>query len=380
VLVSEEYDNPYDKPPLSKGFISQGKAIETIERVKKSALKEKSIQAIFAEKVYRVDRLAKKVYFSCERVLAYSKLVIATGGSALKLKCQNANFDNVLYLRNLSDAVKIKSRLDSTRSVVIIGSGTIGLELAASIRSKDIAVKILGASDQVLKKIGSPILSSFIENIFLSNKVIIHLNKKVVDFIAGNNVSASSVLCSDGECISADLFIVAIGMIPNTELAIESGLAVDKGILTNVDGVTSDLDVYAVGDCANTFHSFVGQHIQLESVQGAINQARNSANHILGIPTPKLDIAPTFWTELFDYRIQMFGLCIGYDNVAVRGKIKEGSFTIFYFKNRKIISAHISNRPNDISVSRKIVNKKMYIPKKVLEDTARELMFEDTII
>lgn len=353
VLVGEEPHIPYKRPPLSKAYLAGEVELDHLYVMHAPKLEENNIECQCGTAVATIDRDNKRVTLTDGNQLEYDKLVLATGGRARPLPIDGADGDNVFLLRTIADVDKIKQHCEAGRRAAIVGGGFIGLEAAASITKKDLAVTVLEGFDRVLARVTSPEVSAFFEGLH---------REAGVDLRTGVNVTAiehgadeSQVVLDDGERISADFVVIGIGLIPNTELAADAGLEVDNGIVVDEYTRTSDPDIYAAGDCTNHPNALAGENIRLESVQNAMDQGRATAHNLMGNETT-YQAVPWFWSDQYDVKLQMTGISTGYDDFVMRGDPESHSFSVFYLKNGRLISADAINKPKDFMMAKKLVN------------------------
>jgi len=258
--------------------------------------------------------------------------------------------------------------------VVIVGGGYIGLEVASVAIKQGLDVTVLEGAPRVLVRVTSPEMSSFYERIHRREGVEIRTGIAVSGFVAdpsGDYVAA--VECGEAQTVPADLVIIGIGLIPNTELAETAGLLVDNGIIVNQHAQTSDPHIYAIGDCAaHAHHDFLQRKVRLESVPNATEQARAAAASIAGITAP-LASPPWFWSDQYKLKLQMVGLSDGYDEVLLRGNPQTESFIALYLKNGAVIAADAVNRIADFMAAKRLVAESKTIPREALADESEPL-------
>ena len=351
-LVGDEPGLPYQRPPLSKGFMAGKQAIEGIALRPPSFYEKQRIQLLAGDKVVAIDQTGRSVSLASGRPVRYETLVLAVGARNRTLSLKGAALDGVCYLRTDAEAVGIKDRLAQARNVVVIGGGFIGLELAAA-SSPGKSVHVLEAQTRLMARAVSPILSDFCRDLHTSRGVGISLGVGLRE-IAGREGKVSEVVLTDGRAYPADLVLIGVGVIPNTELANAAGLAVANGISVDQQLRTQDENIYAIGDCADHPNPFAGGRVRIESVQNAIDQAKCVAAAIVG-RAQSYQAAPWFWTDQFDMNLQMVGLSGGYDRIVTRGEPESRKFSVFYFKQGRLAAIDSVNRPGDHIVGRKLI-------------------------
>lgn len=362
IMISDEGNLPYHRPPLSKAYLAGDAEIESLY-IRPEALYEKNrIDVRLNSLAVKIDRQEKSVQLSDGEVLTYSKLVLATGARARYLPAPGAHLEGVCYLRSLEDVNKIRASMKEGGSAAIVGGGYIGLEAAASFRKLGLSVTVVEAMPRILQRVASEEISEFYQRTHTEEGVDI-LTDCGLKEIFGEKGRVTSVELSNGSRIDADLVVVGIGILPNVELAEEIGLEVDNGIVVNDFAQTSDESIYAVGDCANHYNKIYDRKLRLESVQNATDQAKVAAAAING-KAVAYNALPWFWSDQYDVKLQIAGLADGYDQVVLRGGINTRSFAVFYLKDNIVLSVTAVNRPMEFMLARK------YIPDMKPIDTA----------
>jgi 3-phenylpropionate/trans-cinnamate dioxygenase ferredoxin reductase component len=351
-LVGDEPHLPYQRPPLSKGFILDKQGMDEIELRPAAFFTDHQIDLVTRERVTAIDRQSRRVRLASGRSRAYEHLILACGARNRELPIDGARMDGVVYLRTLDESIAIKQRLRDASTIAVIGGGFIGLEIAASARSLGKAVTVLEAQPRLMPRVVAPLVSAFYERSHTSRGVDVICRASVTD-IAGSG-PARIVRLADGRSFCADLVIVGIGVIPNDELAGAAGLATGNGIAVDDHLQTGDPRIFAVGDCADHPNPFAGGRVRLESVQNAADQARAAAAIIAGRRAP-YNAVPWFWTDQFDLRLQMAGLSQGYDQAVTRGDPDSQKFSVFYFKASRLIAVDSINRPADHIIARRLL-------------------------
>lgn len=365
ILIGDEKAPPYRRPPLSKAYLS-GEIGEDALYLKPLATYEKqNIELRTGVTVTAIDRQAHTVTLDNGETIKYDKLALTTGGRARRLPLPGAEKPNVHYVRTLDDIGRLKEQFKEGSRLVIVGGGYIGLEAASVGIKKGLKVTLVEALPRMLARVTGPELSQYYYGVHTAHGVDIRLGAGVQALEGGDTVEA--VVLQDGTKIPADLLIVGIGLIPNTEIAEKAGLAVDNGVLVDLYAQTSDPDIVAAGDCTNHENGFLGRRLRLESVPNASEQARVAAATILGQKTPHAGV-PWFWSDQYDLKLQMVGLSQGYDQVVIRGSMEANNFTAFYLQDGVIISLDCVNRPQDFMIGKKLVAGRVKADPTVLAD------------
>jgi 3-phenylpropionate/trans-cinnamate dioxygenase ferredoxin reductase component len=374
VLLGEERELPYMRPPLSKAFLARETGKEALIFKAAAAYVKAGVEMRLGVSVKEIDRRAKILKLSGNETLFYEKLIVATGGRARLLPVPGADLRNIFYLRTIADVEALQPHMEPGRRVVIVGGGYIGLEAAAVAVKRGLAATVLESAPRVLARVTAPSLSRFYERVHRKAGVDIRTGVTVSGFAPlGGNDGVGQVECVGGKSFAADFVLIGIGLVPNTELAAAAGLAVDDGIVADAESRTSDQSIYAIGDCAmHAHHGFLRKKIRLESVPNALERARAAAASITGRPIPAA-AAPWFWSDQYDLKLQMVGLSDGYDELAIRGSMESSSFIAFYLKESVAIAADAVNRPGDFMAAKRIIGERMKIPGARLEDEALPL-------
>ena len=347
LLISDDNYLPYHRPPLSKAYLSGDADAESLLIRSKTMYEKFNIDFLLNTKVEKIDRDEKCVYLSTGTTLEYTKLAICTGASVRKLPIPGNELKGVHYLRNLADAEGVKADIKPGGNAVIIGGGYIGLETAALLRKTGMEVSILETMDRVLQRVTSDEISEFYTRVHTEEGVKIKTGVVATEIVGRERVEA--VICDTGDRVDADLVIIGIGVIPNIQLAEESGLALDNGILVDEFACTSDSDIVAAGDCTNHPNPVYRRNVRLESVPNATEQAKAAAATMCGNEKAYSSL-PWFWSDQYDLKLQIAGLNDGFDEVFVRGDIKNSrSFVVWYLKEGTIIAADCINRARSSS-------------------------------
>jgi 3-phenylpropionate/trans-cinnamate dioxygenase ferredoxin reductase subunit len=333
VLLGAESELPYERPPLSKGYL-QGKADrETIYVHPREWYDEADIDLRLGVTVTRVDRAAHEVVLADGSRIGYTKLLLTNGSSPRQLQVPGADLDGVFYLRSAGDSDRIKALLARAGRIVVIGAGWIGLEITAAAREAGVAVTVLETAElPLLRVLGSEVASVF-ATLHAEHGVDLRLGVQVAE-ITGSGGHADGVRLSDGSLIPADAVIIGVGIAPNTELAAAAGLDVDNGIRVDAQLRSSDPDIYAAGDVASAFHPLLGKHIRVEHWANALNQPQTAARAMAGADV-RYDRVPYFFTDQYDLGMEYSGYVEpdGYDEVVFRGDVDRREFVAFWLGN-----------------------------------------------
>ena len=352
-LFSEEQYIPYQRPPLSKDYLAGKHNIDRLFLRPESFYQEKNIDLRLGVRVVGINPEQKNIKTSSGEIVAYEKLLIATGSRPRLLRVPGNRLAGIHYLRQLNDVNIIKTELKDRSNICIVGGGYIGLEVAAVLISAGHDVTIVESESRILKRVTTPQMSSLFHNLHISKGVKIYRNSTVLGFSGENHVEY--VNCGDLN-IAADLVIIGIGIIPNTELAQESRLECHNGIIVDDRCQTSDTNIFAAGDNTNHPNAILNRRLRLESVPNAMEQARVSAKNMLG-QDQTYNSLPWFWSNQYDIRLQMLGFSVDGDSQVVRGNFEKAKFAIFYLNKDKVVAVDAVNSPAEFMIGKKLYGK-----------------------
>ncbi len=375
LLLGEEAHLPYHRPPLSKAYLAGSVEKSSLSIRPQMAYDKANVEFIGGVRVSRIDRANQRLELADGSQLAYDRLAIATGGRPRPLSVPNAavaeRCANFHYLRTLDDVEQIRAQLAPGKRLAIVGGGYIGLEVAASAIAQGLQVTVLEALPRVLQRVTAAELSAYYERKHREAGVDIRTGVQVADLeVTGDTVTA--VLCADGSRLEADLVVVGIGLLANTELAAEAGLQVDNGILVDEHAQTSDPHIYAAGDCTNHPNALLGRRLRLESVPNALEQSRVAAANMAG-KAKTYASAPWFWSDQYELKLKMVGLAEGFERLVLRGDPATDSFSAFYLKGDKVLAADTVNRPQDFIAAKRLVAEGIAVTDAQLADDSRPL-------
>jgi 3-phenylpropionate/trans-cinnamate dioxygenase ferredoxin reductase subunit len=355
VMLGDEPDAPYHRPPLSKGFLTGNYAEDRLPLRSQAFFDEERIQWMPSTRATYIDRERKEIELHDGTRIAYDHLALTTGGRVRKLDCPGATLEAVHYLRDLRDARRLAQTARAARRAVVIGGGYIGLEAAASLRQKGLEVTVVETEPRLLARVASPWMSDFVLRAHIQHEVAFELGRKVAAL--HRLYDAVSVELDDGKRLLCDLVVVGIGVIPNTELAVDCGLKVSGGIAVDACARTSDPSIVAAGDCVSFVPHWAPAGTpacRVESVQNANDMAKTAAATVVGRGEPYRAL-PWFWSDQYDVKLQMAGVNRGFTDFAVRGSVEGGKFSLFYFRGEALIAVDSINWPQDHMLARKLL-------------------------
>ena len=359
-LIGDEPGVPYQRPPLSKGFLL-GKQEQRHAELRPAAFYETQRITLVTARATAIDREARRVKLDSGEHIEYDTLVLATGARNRMLP-----HENVFYLRTLGEATEIRQRLSAAQDVVVIGGGFIGLEVAAVARTLGKQVTVIEGQERLMARVVAPVVSEYFRSQHEAKGVDILLNATLF------GLNKKEVQLGERTRRPADLVIAGIGVVPNVELARETGLPVGNGITVDEYLQTPDRRIFAVGDCAECPSIFAETCVRLESVQNAVDQAACVAKAIVGHRAPYTAV-PWFWTDQYDIHLQMAGLPAGFDQVVTRGNPETRKFSVFYFRGGKLCAVDSVNRPADHLAARKLIGARTTLSPDQAKDESFDL-------
>ena len=367
IVVGADASIPYHRPPLSKEFLAGEKSLDEILIRPMKVYEKAEVEFILGTSIESINRDNKTVRLSNNENLSYDKLALTTGSKVRKVNLPGVDLDGIFYLRDLKDVDRIKTHINPGAAAVIVGGGYIGLETAAVLNKKGMDVKVLEMMERVLQRVTAPGLSEFYTRTHGEEGVSIRCGVGVTGF-KGDNGKVAKVLCSDGSEFNADLVIIGVGILPNTQLAEAAGLQVKNGIVVNAQAQTSDPDIFAAGDCTYHHNPVYDRWVRLESVQNATDQSRVIAAAVCG-KEAGYNAIPWFWSEQYDLMLQIAGLSQGYDEIITRGDSENSrSFAAFYLKEDKVIAVDAVNKPQEFMFTKKLIPQRREVDKTKLAD------------
>lgn len=353
-VIGEEPELPYERPPLSKDYLSGDKPFERILIRPPSFWQEREVRFLTGEQVVTVDPDGHSVTTRGGLVIGYGKLIWAAGGHPRRLTCAGHDLAGVHAVRSRADVDRLLTEIEAAREVVVIGGGYIGLEAAAVLAKFGKHVTVIEAQDRVLARVAGEALSRFYEDEHRAHGVTLLLNEAVT-CIEEQEGSACGVRLADGRVLPAQIVIVGIGIVPAVEPLLAAGAAGGNGVMVDAQCRTSLADVFAVGDCAAHANRFAGGAIiRLESVQNANDQATVAAKTITGGDSA-YDAVPWFWSNQYDLKLQTVGLSAGHDEAVVRGDPATRSFSVVYLREGRVIALDCVNAVRDYVQGRSLI-------------------------
>ena len=354
-LIGAEPYRPYDRPPLSKEFLSGAKEQEKLFFKPQDFYTEQSIELHLGTEATAIDPSLNTVTLANGESIRYDKLLLSTGSRVKRLPIPGSNLKGVHYLRTIDDSRALAHSMNGASKVVIVGAGFIGSEVAAVCKTAGLEVTVLEIQPQPMAHILGEKMGAIYANLHTNRGINLRLREGISE-IRGSS-RTEQVITDEGNAINCDFVVIGVGITPDTTLAESAGLHVDFGILTDQYCQTSHPDIYAAGDVANWFHPGLDRRLRVEHWDNALNQGAAAAKSMLGAPEP---YSPTlyFWSDQYDLNIQYLGHATEWDHIAVRGNPADEKFTAFYLKDGSVHGALVVNNFRDIRPTRTLIGQR----------------------
>jgi len=343
-ILSADNAVPYERPPLSKGFLAGKDSEDAIKINPDDFYKKQGIELRLNCEVDSVDLKRKRLVLKGGDEFGFEKLIVATGARPRTLNIPGSTLRNLFYLRSMSDSRTIRSAAEKAKHALVIGGGFIGMEVAAVLAQEGIGVTMVLNDDRVFKRLFSPEMSSFFETYYAAKGVRLIKSTSVTEF-RGDEAVRSAVL-RDGQSIECDLVVAGIGVTPAMEVVKNSGLDLDNGILVNEYLQSSHLDVFAAGDVANYQDVLFGKRRRVEHWDNAVSQGQYCAKSLMGDKAPFRHV-PYFFSDVFDLSYEYWGDSSGAEQVVHRGDLLSKSFSVWWVRQQRLVAAFAMNRPDE---------------------------------
>jgi len=367
VLIGDESVIPYQRPPLSKSWLTGDVTQDRLALRPEQWYVDNRVSLLLSNTVTQIDRAKQSVQLIDDTSLHYSRLIIATGARARRLSLPGSDLPGVLSLRDTRDATQLREALNPNTRVAIIGGGYVGLETAASARKLGARVCIIEREERVLARVACPFLSTFFTREHERHGVTFELGADIVGFVG--NKSVQGVRLVDGRVVDCDVAIVGVGAVPNDELARAAGIDCKDGVIVDEHACASDPLIYAIGDVSRRSIERYGRQVRLESVPSAIEQAKLAAMAICNRPKP-IDEVPWFWSDQYDIKLQIAGLAFDCDEILIRGYENSQSFSLFHMRGNRIEAVEAVNAPGDFMFAKSLISKKTAVDRSKLRDVS----------
>ena len=343
-ILSADTSIPYERPPLSKGFLAGKDTEDSIRINPQDFYRSHGIEVKLDCEVSQVDPKRKLLNLKSGGDFGFGKLIIATGARPRKLDMAGAQLGNVHYLRSLDDSQSIRKAAEKIKRAVVIGGGFIGMEVAAVLSQNSIDVTMVLNDDRIWKRLFTPQMSSFFEDYYGARGVSIIKSAKIAELRGDRAVSA--VVLSGGQSIICEMVVAGIGVTPVTDVLADSGIEVNDGVAVNEYLETSQSDIYAAGDVANYQDVLFGKRRRVEHWDNAVSQGQHVAKVVMGERTPFKHV-PYFFSDVFDLSYEYWGDSSGADPAIYRGDVSSKSFSVWWLRQRRVVAAFTMNRPDE---------------------------------
>ena len=352
LLICEEPELPYQRPPLSKKYLSGELTADRLPFRHRAFYDEHRIELKLGVRAAALDPEGRRVDLADGESLNYDRLLLCLGATMRRLTCPGADLPGLHYLRDVADAASIKAAIKPGSHVAIIGGGYIGLETAATCRHLGCEVSVLELADRVMSRVVAPSVSQFFAAEHRARGINILCDTRVTRLEGSGRIER--VVCADGSEIAADTVIAGVGANPITALAGDAGLACDNGIIVDEYCRTQDEAIFAAGDCTNHPSLRYGCRVRIESVDNAFEQAKTAALNLLDKKNVH-DRVPWFWSDQFDSKLLIAGLSSDYDQQVLRGDPASRSFSVCYLKGGELVSVEAVNHSKDYMAARRLI-------------------------
>ncbi len=347
ILVGDEPHLPYNRPPLSKKFLSGELERDRLLLRSPQFYEQARVEPRLGARVTAIDRTDRRLRLGDGGELTYDKLLLCVGSRPRLLEVPGHDLAGIHYLRTIADVEAIRADLPTARRLVVVGAGYVGLEAAASARHLGLDVTVLEMAERPMNRVVAPELSAFYTRRHEREGVAIRCNASVTAFEGDGRVRA--VICG-GERFPADLVIVGVGILPDVSLAAAAGIRCDNGVWVDEHCRTSDPNVFAAGDCTNHPSVRYGRRVRLESVDNAVEQGKTAAANMCGRPASE-----------------------GYDHAVVRGDPQTGSFALYYLRQGELLAVDAVSSPRDFMTGKKWIAERKHPDPVKLADTGIDL-------
>ncbi len=365
VLIGAESLRPYERPPLSKDYLRGETEQEKVHVHGEAYYGEHDIDLRLGREVSRVDTGSHEVALDDGETLRYDRLLLATGAEPRRLPIPGADLDGVLYLRTVPDSDRIRERLDRGGSLVVVGAGWIGAEVAASARQRGMEVTIVEPMSVPLERVLGPEMGAFYRDVHADKGVRLLLGTGVEGFEGGTAVER--VRTNDGRTLDCDAVVVGVGVKPTTALAEAAGLAMGDGVLADELLQTSAEGVFAAGDVVSAQHPFYGQRIRVEHWANALEQGPAAARNMLGAGAP-YDKLPYFFSDQYDVGMEYAGYATSWDRVVVRGDLAGREFIAFWLAGDRVLAGMNVNVWDVTDTIQRLIRERVAIDDRRLAD------------
>jgi len=366
-IITEEAHHPYQRPPLSKGFLTGDFKQENLFFKSESYYEKNKIKVFLKSHAVRIEIKKQKVILGSGEEIKYKKLVVATGSKLNKITPEED--EKIVYLNSMSKAINLKKRLEEHNSIGIIGAGYIGLEVAATAKKMDLKTTVFEAEKRIMQRSASDEIASFIKSYHEKMGVEFKLGSRVQKITTEDSLR---IVLNDGQISEPDFVVIGVGVQAASDIAQEAGIDCNNGILVDENCLTSEENIYAAGDCVNYYFSRYDSRQRLESVQNAIDQATTVSGSIMGAPITYKS-TPWFWSDQYDLKIQIAGLSQDSDLMVTRGNKNDCKFSVCHFKNSRLMAVECVNDQKTFMLGKKLIEAESKITPEAIENVQTNL-------
>jgi len=338
-LIGTEPHPPYERPPLSKAYLTGDLAYDSLLLRPLEFYRDQNVQLLTDTSVTSINLVEKVVMTSDKQALRFDKLLLATGARPRQLPISGADLPGVHYLRTLGDVAALQNTMRRAQNVCLIGGGYVGLEFASVARKAGLKVTVLEAADRLLQRVTTPEMSEYFADLHRSHGVEVCVGARIQEIQGAHQVER--VVCEHGT-VTADLVLIGIGALPNVEIAEAAGLACDNGIQVDEMCRSSHPDVFAAGDCTNHPNALLKRRLRLESAPNATDQARVAATNMMGANETYCTV-PWFWSDQYTSKLQAVGFSSDGTQSICRGDKAAHQFAMFYLKENRLVAVEAIN-------------------------------------
>ncbi|GAB4517580.1 MAG: FAD-dependent oxidoreductase [Parvularculaceae bacterium] len=371
IMLCAEEEPPYQRPPLSKAYLKGELARDRLYLRPPAFYADQKIELRLGVRAEAIDRRAQRVETDRGEAVAYDALLIATGAPPRQLDIPGADLAGVHYLRTLNDSDALRPALKTEGRLLIIGAGYIGLEVAAAARASGRETTVIEAAPRPLARVASEPVSEFYAKLHARAGVDLRCGA-TVRRLHGEKGRICAAELASSETIDCAAALIGVGARPDTALAQAAGLAVDDGVLVDEGAHTDDPAIWAAGDCTNFFSPRYGRRMRLESVPNAIEQAKVAAANMAGGAAVH-DSVPWFWSDQYDVKLQSAGLAEGHDARALRGDPETKSFSVWYWKDERLLAVDAINDPAAFAAAKILLQSGRAVAPEQIRDPLTEL-------
>ena len=343
-ILSGDTSIPYERPPLSKGFLAGRDTEESIRINSEDFYREHGIEVRLGCRIASVDPEHKRLSLQAGGEFRFDKLIVATGAQPQTLDIPGAELANVKYLRSLDDSKAIRQRAQNVKRAAVIGGGFIGMEVAAVLAQKGVEITMILREDRIWKQFFSPKMSGFFEAYYTARGVRF-IKMATVRELRGDG-AVTSVVLGDGQSIPSEMVVAGIGVRPATELLANSGIEVADGVMVNEYLETSAPGIFAAGDVANYQDVLFQKRRRVEHWDNAVSQGQYCARALMGERTPFKHV-PYFFSDVFDLSYELWGDPSVADKIIHRGDLSSNSFSVWWLRQTAVVAAFTMNRPDE---------------------------------